>query len=1068
MSAWSSSTGKAQLSYADRLRQASKSTATTKQDASPPTSFATRALPQEATKTSSPSASLSAAGAPSRRLSSASSTGGAATTLAGASRLSATPSDTRTSTASAEPSATPLATNGPPVNIWEARRKQLADREAEKERERQAALAQQKKASPATATSSAAATANKSKQTPASPRKGNERLSKGSAASNQSDRKSNKPTNSSSSRTSNSVSIPSSTPSAAAPIQDKVKVSATASRPNYVAPPTKTAKADNRVAQEAPSAPRPEAPSAPVASTQSTASSNKTSKAKVDDNAQATDAAKVPSKQQDQAAKALIPAQSAAAQVPPSSALSVQTGSAQPYVHDDIPGSPATVASAIEEVLKNGGAHGAQTEEDDAWLARIHLLNGGQNMPKFGGFGPNGVSGLSDEAEMRAAKKAERAVAAAWGAGKSVWNKSQQARTDVGKDTPSDVVKETMSQGANVNSKDSGSGAPPTAVAVNGTSGETKDTQASDAKESQKAATASDEKPDATVADASVGKQKPRVPADQQKPVKSAVAHSKASAASVPPFEDVNNWPSPLDAGKKQAEKPRAVVGPTDQDKSEANKASQSKTPKSLYETLDELQVRIAPGSNPQQPGGAAGARKGKQQWVSIVPEITHTSTPASGARVNRPLFDAKAGKGANKQQQQRKDANKGAGQTHQGAQGAKKDGANNSKAARAEDKWQAREGAVDASTGTKASDSRGKDESRGSVSTQNDKAGGAVNKLNAKFSDGQSTPAKSFKPSSQSQTQEAEQVQTKDAESASVSTEKQAGSTPAPTSSARDELPAKQAQHVQQPRTNLRPNGVSTSSFQPYPNGVRAPKSGASSGSGTPVTNRSSPRGSVASSPNVHALPRAAAQLPNDPISTPYGVQPPALFYGPSGAATPMLSTAPTNSVHGAPWLPYNPYARPAAYMFDATAQTGAPLPAGVLGQLLGQIEFYFSQHNLQGDFFLRQKMDAQGWVDIAVVAGFKRVQGITRDIGMVKDALLHSAVLDVDEPGMKVRRRFGWELYTLALSPAAAAVGETRMSGNGNADEKEVRKATLGGEEDEKALGVVAASGFGGALEA
>lgn len=166
---------------------------------------------------------------------------------------------------------------------------------------------------------------------------------------------------------------------------------------------------------------------------------------------------------------------------------------------------------------------------------------------------------------------------------------------------------------------------------------------------------------------------------------------------------------------------------------------------------------------------------------------------------------------------------------------------------------------------------------------------------------------------------------------------------------------------------------------------------------------------------------------------------------------------------------MPYNPYARPAAYMFDATAQMGAPLPAGVLGQLLGQIEFYFSQHNLQGDFFLRQKMDGQGWVDIGVVAGFKRVQAITSDVSMVKDALLHSTVLDVDEHGMKVRRRFGWELYTLAplaMSPAAADGADESVGRD--VDEKEFDKGATAGEEDEEALGVVAASGFGGALEA
>ncbi len=59
------------------------------------------------------------------------------------------------------------------------------------------------------------------------------------------------------------------------------------------------------------------------------------------------------------------------------------------------------------------------------------------------------------------------------------------------------------------------------------------------------------------------------------------------------------------------------------------------------------------------------------------------------------------------------------------------------------------------------------------------------------------------------------------------------------------------------------------------------------------------------------------------------------------------------------APWLPYNSYARGPSYTFDSTPQTGAPFPTGVLGQLLTQIEFYFSQQNLQAT-----SSCAKGWM--------------------------------------------------------------------------------------------------------
>ncbi len=197
----------------------------------------------------------------------------------------------------------------------------------------------------------------------------------------------------------------------------------------------------------------------------------------------AADESKVSSQTSHPAADAPAAAQKAAAQLPPSSALSVQMAPSPSVAHDDIPASPATVASAIEEVLKNGGTNGSQTEDDDAWLARIHLLNGGQNMPKFGGFGANGASGHSDEAEQQAAKKAERAVAAAWGAGKNVWNKSQQHtqqpnRADASKDAAAalsrtNTAKDAASHGNDGQStqagKDGKSASSSAHVTVNGT-----------------------------------------------------------------------------------------------------------------------------------------------------------------------------------------------------------------------------------------------------------------------------------------------------------------------------------------------------------------------------------------------------------------------------------------------------------------------------------------------------------------------------------------------------------------------------------------------------------------------
>lgn len=225
-----------------------------------------------------------------------------------------------------------------------------------------------------------------------------------------------------------------------------------------------------------------------------------------------------------------------------------------------------------------------------------------------------------------------------------------------------------------------------------------------------------------------------------------------------------------------------------------------------------------------------------------------------------------------------------------------------------------------------------------------------------------------------------------------------------------------------------------------------------------------------------------------------------------PSHGYHPNNGAYPVPAGRGAGWAPFVPYARPPLppQMLEQTSQTGVPIPSGTPGQLLGQIEFYFSQRNLEGDFFLRQKMDGQGWVDISVVAAFKRVQNITRDLRLIEDALLHSAVLDVDTERKKVRRRYGWEMFVLpeggsalssmqhsveaqgstgASATPTASRGSTGLASppssfsrssedvsdaNGQDDDDEGNRGKdQGGDDDDQILGIVASSGLGGTLD-
>ncbi|KAI3816323.1 hypothetical protein L1987_16016 [Smallanthus sonchifolius] len=63
--------------------------------------------------------------------------------------------------------------------------------------------------------------------------------------------------------------------------------------------------------------------------------------------------------------------------------------------------------------------------------------------------------------------------------------------------------------------------------------------------------------------------------------------------------------------------------------------------------------------------------------------------------------------------------------------------------------------------------------------------------------------------------------------------------------------------------------------------------------------------------------------------------------------------------------------------------------LDPSLLGSILRQIEYYFSDENLVKDMFLRSHMDDEGWVPITLIAGFQRVQKLTNDMQMILSSL-------------------------------------------------------------------------------
>eukprot|EP00268_Persea_americana_P063695 TRINITY_DN8292_c0_g1_i1.p1 TRINITY_DN8292_c0_g1~~TRINITY_DN8292_c0_g1_i1.p1 ORF type:complete len:682 (+),score=141.97 TRINITY_DN8292_c0_g1_i1:378-2423(+) len=84
---------------------------------------------------------------------------------------------------------------------------------------------------------------------------------------------------------------------------------------------------------------------------------------------------------------------------------------------------------------------------------------------------------------------------------------------------------------------------------------------------------------------------------------------------------------------------------------------------------------------------------------------------------------------------------------------------------------------------------------------------------------------------------------------------------------------------------------------------------------------------------------------------------------------------------------------------------------PLALRANLLKQIEYYFSDRNLQTDRHLLSLMDGEGWVPISKIADFNRVKRMTTKIPVILESLQNSSSVEVQ--GDKIRRRDEWSKW-------------------------------------------------------
>ncbi|KAK4279252.1 hypothetical protein QN277_016981 [Acacia crassicarpa] len=142
--------------------------------------------------------------------------------------------------------------------------------------------------------------------------------------------------------------------------------------------------------------------------------------------------------------------------------------------------------------------------------------------------------------------------------------------------------------------------------------------------------------------------------------------------------------------------------------------------------------------------------------------------------------------------------------------------------------------------------------------------------------------------------------------------------------------------------------------------------------------------------------------------IRPPFYGPPPGYMVAPSFPGPPpvwYVPIAPPGSIRGAHPRHFVPYP------VNPVSQPMPPETIFLRASIVKQIEYYFSDENLQSDHYLLSLMDDHGWVPISTVAGFKRVKKMSEDILFILDSLQSSNTIEVQDE--KIRRRDSWSKW-------------------------------------------------------
>uniref|UniRef100_A0A0N5B5Z3 HTH La-type RNA-binding domain-containing protein n=1 Tax=Strongyloides papillosus TaxID=174720 RepID=A0A0N5B5Z3_STREA len=110
------------------------------------------------------------------------------------------------------------------------------------------------------------------------------------------------------------------------------------------------------------------------------------------------------------------------------------------------------------------------------------------------------------------------------------------------------------------------------------------------------------------------------------------------------------------------------------------------------------------------------------------------------------------------------------------------------------------------------------------------------------------------------------------------------------------------------------------------------------------------------------------------------------------------------TTAFPSLPHVPYHPYFQP----HYRNPSFGSVMSTDQIKDcILRQIEYYLSEENLVKDFFIRRKMDENGYISLLLVAGFPKIKNLTHDINLVIEAMKTSTALEMSEDCQYIRTK-------------------------------------------------------------